>query len=138
MYNYISVSHPFLSGARTIQSGSTHLIFKRSVAFMTSNLGKTVGSCMSTAAMGPTIVVESSNTRWTISWGVSTTLSSSSSASSSAARTICLDAGTVGMKDYDDVGKEVVVGKLVSAVAAWHVAFVLFGLEDVAGFLMFG
>jgi len=41
-------------------------------------------------------------------------------------RTIRLDAGTVGMKDYDDVEKEVVVGTLVSAVAAWHVAFVLF------------
>jgi len=29
------------------------------------------------------------------------------------------------MKDYDDVGKEVVAGTLVSAVAAWHVAFAL-------------
>jgi len=42
------------------------------------------------------------------------------------------------MKDYDDVGKEVVVGTLVSAVTAWHVAFVLVVREDVAGFLMFG
>jgi len=42
------------------------------------------------------------------------------------------------MKYYDDVGKEVVVGTLVSAVAAWHVAFVLFVRKDVAGFLMFG
>jgi len=42
------------------------------------------------------------------------------------------------MKYCDDVGKEVVAGKLASAVAAWHVAFVLFELEDVAGFLMSG
>jgi len=52
-------------------------------------------------------------------------------------RTIRLDAGTVGTKDYDDVGKKVVVGMLVSAVAAWYVAFALSVQEDVAGFLMF-
>jgi len=42
------------------------------------------------------------------------------------------------MKYCDDGGKEVFVGKLASVVAAWQFAFVLFGLEDVAGFLMSG